>query len=103
MAVAGERVTRLEAELALAATAPPVPLQGDLVELLPDAVAHVPTDALAVVTTTWTLSQFLLERRLRFLHRLRIIDSIDRRLMIVLGVAGQAFEHYPNRGNTRVL
>jgi len=35
-----------------------------------DAFAGVPSDALAVVTTTWALSQFPLERRLRFLHRL---------------------------------
>jgi len=65
-----ERVARLEAEMALAATAPPLLLQGDAVEMLPDAFARVPTDALAVVTTTWALSRFPLERRLRFLHRL---------------------------------
>ena len=65
-----ERAARLEAELALAATAPPLLLQGDAVEVLPDALARVPTDALPVVTTTWALSRFLLERRLRFLHRL---------------------------------
>jgi hypothetical protein len=65
-----ERVARLEAELALAATAPPLLLQGDPVEVVPDAFARVPTDALAVVTTTWALSQFPLERRLRLLHRL---------------------------------
>ena len=57
--------------VALAATAPPLLLQGDAVEvLLPDAFARVPTDALPVVTTTWALSHFPLERRLRFLHRL---------------------------------
>ena len=65
-----ERVARLEAELALAATGPPALLQGDVVEVLPDAFARVPADALPVVTTTWALSQFPLERRLRFLHRL---------------------------------
>jgi hypothetical protein len=65
-----ERLARLEAELALAATAPPLLLRGDPVEVLPDALARVPTDALAVVTTTWALSLFPLERRLRFLHRL---------------------------------
>lgn len=65
-----ERVARLEAELALAATAPPVLLAGDAVEVLPDAFAQVPADALPVVTTTWTLSHFPLESRLRFLHRL---------------------------------
>ena len=65
-----ERRARLDAEMALAATAPPLLLQGDAVEMVPDALARVPADALPVVTTTWALSQFPLERRLRFLHRL---------------------------------
>jgi hypothetical protein len=65
-----ERIARLEAEIALAATAPPLLLRGDAVEALPDAVARVPADALPVVTTTWTLSHVPLEGRLRFLHRL---------------------------------
>ena len=64
-----ERVARHEAEMALAAAAPPL-LQGDAVEVVPDAFARVPADALPVVTTTWALSQFSLESRLRFLHRL---------------------------------
>jgi hypothetical protein len=65
-----ERVARLEAEMALAASAPPLLLRGDAVEVLPDAFARVPADALPVVTTTWALSRFPLESRLRFLHRL---------------------------------
>ena len=65
-----EPAARLEAELALAAAAPPVLLRGDAVEVLPDALASVPADVLPVVITTWALSQFPLERRLRFLHRL---------------------------------
>lgn len=65
-----ERRARLDAELALAATTPPVLLRGDAVEVLPDALARVPADAVAVVTTTWALSAFPLESRLRFLHRL---------------------------------
>jgi hypothetical protein len=65
-----ERAAKLEAELALAATAPPLLLRGDAVEVLPDAFARVPADALPVVTTTWALSRFPLESRLRFLHRL---------------------------------
>ena len=65
-----ERAARLEAELALAATAPPLLLQGDAVEALPDAFASVPADAMPVVTTTWALSHLPLESRLRFLHRL---------------------------------
>jgi hypothetical protein len=65
-----ERIARLDAEMALAAMAPPLLLQGDAVEVLPDAFARVPADALPVVTTTWALSHFSLERRLRFLQRL---------------------------------
>jgi hypothetical protein len=65
-----ERVARLEAELALAATDPPQLLRGDAVEVLADALARVPAAALPVVTTTWALSRFPLESRLRFLHRL---------------------------------
>jgi hypothetical protein len=65
-----ERVKKLEAEMALAATVPPLLLQGDAVEVLPDAFARVPADVLPVVTTTWALSQFSFESRLRFQHRL---------------------------------
>jgi hypothetical protein len=65
-----EQAARLEAELALAATAPPLLLPGDAVEALPDALAHVPSGALPVVTTTWALSGFPLGSRLRFLRRL---------------------------------
>jgi hypothetical protein len=65
-----ERAARLEAELALAATAPPLLLPGDAVEVLPDALARVPAHALPVVTTTWALSRLPLDSRLRFLHRL---------------------------------
>jgi hypothetical protein len=65
-----QRAARLAAEMALAAAAPPVLLRGDAIEVLPDAFARVPADALPVVTTTWALSRFPLESRLRFLHRL---------------------------------
>ncbi|WP_433505565.1 DUF2332 domain-containing protein [Pseudonocardia halophobica] len=65
-----ERLARLDAEIALGAAAPPVLLRGDVVEMLPDAFARVPADALPVVTTTWALSRLPLENRLRFLHRL---------------------------------
>ena len=65
-----ERAARLDAEMALAAAAPPLLLRGDPVEGLLDAVARVPPDALPVVTTTWALSRVAPERRLRFLHRL---------------------------------
>ncbi|WP_219728361.1 DUF2332 domain-containing protein [Streptomyces cahuitamycinicus] len=65
-----EQAARLDAEMALSATTPPLLLRGDAVEVLPEAFARVPADALPVVTTTWALSRFPLERRLRFLHRL---------------------------------
>ncbi len=65
-----ERIARLDAAIALAATAPPLLLRGDPVDLLPDAFARVPADALPVVTTTWALSSFRLESRLRFWRRL---------------------------------
>ena len=65
-----ERVERLNAAIALAASQPPTLMQGDAVEVLPDALARVPDDALPVVTTTWALSYFPLESRLRFLRRL---------------------------------
>jgi hypothetical protein len=65
-----ERAALLDAELALAASAPPLLLRGDAVEMLPGAFARVPADALPVVTTTWALSSFPLESRLRFLQRL---------------------------------
>ncbi|MFE7900396.1 DUF2332 domain-containing protein [Streptomyces sp. NPDC057424] len=65
-----ERAARLDAEMALAATAPPLLLQGDAVEVLPDAFARVPAHALPVVTSTWALSRLPLESRMRFLQRL---------------------------------
>ncbi|MFI5608559.1 DUF2332 domain-containing protein [Amycolatopsis sp. NPDC051903] len=65
-----ERAARLAAELALAAKAPPLLLRGDAVELLPAALARVPADALPVVTTTWALSRFPAQRRVRFVERL---------------------------------
>src|SRR5919199_5126692 len=55
-----ERLARLEAEIALAATAPPLLLQGDPVDMLPDAFARVPADALPVLITSWALSHFAL-------------------------------------------
>ena len=65
-----ERRARLEAEMTLTATAPPLLLEGDVVEVLPDAFARVPAAALPVVTTTWALSRFAPATRERFLHAL---------------------------------
>ncbi|WP_207936918.1 DUF2332 domain-containing protein [Actinomadura sp. KC216] len=65
-----DQLAEFDAELALTASAPPLLLRGDVLDLLPDAFARVPADALPVVTTTWSLSRYPLEARLRFLHRL---------------------------------
>lgn len=65
-----ERRASLDACLALAAATAPRLLPGDPVEVLGDAVARVPRDALPVLTTAWALSQFAPERRLRFVQRL---------------------------------
>ena len=81
-----ERAARLDAEMALAATAPAALLQGDAIEVLPDAFARVPADALPVVTTTWALSRFPLESRLRFLHRLD--EAATRRAVAWVSVEG---------------
>jgi hypothetical protein len=81
-----ERAARLEAEMALAATAPPVLLQGDAVDVMPDAFARIPADALPLVTATWALSQFSLESRLRFLHRLE--DAAAARTVAWVSIEG---------------
>ncbi len=65
-----DRVARLAAELALAATAPPLLLPGNVIEVLPDALARVPPGAVPVVITTWALSQLPIRRRPHFLQRL---------------------------------
>src|SRR6185312_9553722 len=65
-----EQAALVDAELALLSAAPPVLLRGNAVDVLPEAFARVPAGALPVVTTTWALSAFPLESRLRFLQRL---------------------------------
>jgi hypothetical protein len=65
-----ERVARLEAAMAVTTTAPALMVKGDPVEMLPDALTRVPADALPVVITTWALSRFARESRLRFLQSL---------------------------------
>jgi hypothetical protein len=72
--------------MALAAAAPPLLLRGDALELLPGALARVPADALPVVITTWALSRFPLESRLRFLHRLG--DAATHRAVAWVSVEG---------------
>jgi hypothetical protein len=81
-----EQAARLDAEMALAATAPPLLLRGNAVEVLPDAFARVPAEVLPVVTTTWALSRFPLESRLRFLHRL--VDAAAGRAVAWVSAEG---------------
>ncbi|MGZ0146557.1 DUF2332 domain-containing protein [Kribbella sp. WER1] len=65
-----ERLARLEAELALAAADPPELMSGEVLDVLPEAIARVPDGVLPVVMTTWVLSSMSLEERLRFLQTL---------------------------------
>lgn len=65
-----EQSARLDADITLTTATTAQLLRGDPIDLLPGAIARVPADALPVVTTTWALSRFSRERRLRFLHRL---------------------------------
>lgn len=66
-----EQAAQLEAMRTIAAAAHAEHLQGDPVNVLARAFAHVPAGALPVVLTTWSLSQLPHESRLRFVHRLR--------------------------------
>ncbi|TDW93945.1 hypothetical protein EV137_1243 [Kribbella pratensis] len=81
-----QRLTRLDAELALAEAAPPVPVRGGVVDVLPDAIASVPDDVLPVVITTWALSGLDLDGRLRFLQRLD--EAATRRPVAWVSVEG---------------
>jgi hypothetical protein len=81
-----ERLARLEAELALAAADPPVRLRGEVVDVLPEAIARVPDDVLPVVISTWALSALDLEGRLRFLQRLD--EAATRRPVAWVSVEG---------------
>ncbi len=65
-----DHLARLDADIALTTATTPLLLHGDPIDLLPEAIARVPANTLPVVTTTWSLSRFPRERRLRFLHRL---------------------------------
>lgn len=96
-----ERVTRLEAAIALAAADPPTLLAGDAVELLPDALARVPDTAVPVVTTTWALSYFSLEARLRFLRRLD--EAAASRPLAWVSMEGVGIAPaVPTRGDSRL-
>ncbi len=70
---------RLDAELALLATDPPVLLAGDPVDRLAEAVDRIPADVLPVIMTTWSLSRVPTARRAQFLDRLEEV-AVDRPL-----------------------
>ncbi|MBZ2198971.1 DUF2332 domain-containing protein [Occultella gossypii] len=65
-----EQLARLDAEVALAASEPPVLLTGTAAAMLPDAVTRVPAHAAPVITSTWALSRLPLEGRRHFLDTL---------------------------------
>jgi hypothetical protein len=81
-----DRAARLDAALALAATAPPLLLRGAVLDVLPAALAAVPADALPVVTTTWALSTLPPPGRLRFLQLLD--ESATQRPVAWVSVEG---------------
>jgi hypothetical protein len=65
-----ELLAGLDAAMALAATAPPLLVRGDPVDVLPEVLDDVPVDILPIVTTTWALSSASLDDRVRFLRAL---------------------------------
>jgi hypothetical protein len=96
-----ERITRLDAAIALAAQQPSQLLQGNALEVLPDAAALVPDGALVVVTTTWALAYFELGDRLRFLRRLDEIAAA-RPVAWVSGEAVGIAPGVPTMGDSRL-
>jgi hypothetical protein len=70
-----DRAARVEAALALIAAAPPLLVDGDAVELVPDAVARVPANALPIILTTWALSRLPSRQRVRLLDRLDAVAA----------------------------
>ncbi|MGW8375481.1 DUF2332 domain-containing protein [Streptomyces sp. ODS28] len=93
-----ERGGRLDAEMELVSTAPPLLLRGDPVTLLSDALARVPADALPVVVSTWELSRFSHERRLRFVRRLE--EAAAERAVAWVPVEGVGVApHIPTLGD----
>jgi hypothetical protein len=96
-----ERVERLDAAIALASSSPPTLVAGDALDVLPDALALVPPDALPVITTTWALSYFSLEGRLRFLRRFDEAGSA-RPLAWVSGEGVGIAPSVPTLGDSRL-
>ena len=71
------RAERVEASIRLAQKDLPTVVPGRANEVLPDVLAGLPTDATAIVTTTWAFGYFSLEERAEFVDLLRI--ESDRR------------------------
>lgn len=65
-----ERIARLRAAIELARADPPRLVAGNVLDVLPAALAAVPADALPVVTTTWAIAYLKPSDRFRFLHRI---------------------------------
>ena len=80
------QAAHLDAEMALAATTPRSLVLGDAVDVLPDAIAQVPAEAVPVLLTTWALSQIRPERRARFLRRLH--EAAAKRTVAWVSVEG---------------
>ncbi|WP_344018923.1 DUF2332 domain-containing protein, partial [Microlunatus capsulatus] len=76
----------LEAEVVLARAVPRVLLAGDVVDLLPTALARVPAGALPVVTTTWALGRLSPGDRARFADGLR--TAAERRPLAWVSAEG---------------
>jgi hypothetical protein len=96
-----ERIERLNAAIELTRADPPLLLQGDALERLPEALAMVPADAVPIVTTTWALAYFSLEDRLRFLRRLD--EAGARRPLAWVSAEGVGIAPaVPTRGDRRL-
>ncbi len=96
-----ERIERLEAAIGLARRSPPELITGNALDLLADAITRVPSNALAVVTTTWALAYFELGDRLRFLRRLDEVAS-QRPVAWVSGEGVGIAPGVPTRGDSRL-
>jgi len=95
-----ERVHRFETAMAMARDDPPPILAGDALELLPDAIAHVPVDASLVVYHSFVLNQWDAGARARLDGVLRAASTERRidRIAIELLARGRT---YPSMDHTR--
>jgi hypothetical protein len=72
---ASKRTERFDAAVALAREDPPEIWQGDLLDVLEEAVAMVPDDAIACLLSTWVLAYLRLEQRQQLLERVLAIAA----------------------------